>query len=276
MKGFIRLFILLCLMDWVGASDPLHWVVAYGSDYTQKQLRPYEILVFDSHDHPNLKQFVGQGKTVLGYLSLGEIEEHRSYFQKAQQGGFLLDKNPNWTDSYFVDLRDKRWAKQVIEELIPGILYQKFTGLFLDTLDNAVYLEQRDPQKYQGMREAAIHLVQAIRLHYPQIKIMINRAFDLLPEVAREVDMLVGESLYTTFDFTAKTYQRVPDEESEQHLQQMRSAKETNPRLQLFSLDYWDPDDLGTIRQIYEVERSRGLIPYVSTWQLNVITPEPK
>ena len=277
MQSFL-LFVLFCcvlLLDHAYGSEGVRWAVAYGNDYTQKQLRPYSILVFESHEHPSLKQFVGQNKTLLAYLSLGEIENHRSYFKQAQQAGFLLEKNPHWLDSYFVDLRDARWAKMVIEELIPAILYQRFDGLFIDTLDNAVYLEQLDPEKYKGMREAAIHLMRAVRLHYPQIKIILSRALGILPEVAPDIDMLVGESLYTDYDSATKSYRTVPAEVFQQHLKQMRNAKAKNTNLQLFSLDYWDPDDPTTIRKIYEIERGRGLIPYVSTWQLNVIIPEP-
>lgn len=252
------------------------WVAFYGAQASQAALQPYSLLVFDSDEHPPLEQFEGKDRTILGYISMGEVEEWRNHFAEIKSEGILFDANPNWQESYFVDLRDPRWAKRIIEQLIPKVLFQRFSGIFIDTLDNAEYLESLDPVKYKDMRNAAIHLVKAIRMHYPQIKIMLNRSFDILPEVGGDVDMLLGESIYSRYDFAEKKYIRVPQDEYIAQLKLMQEAKKIYPKLELFSLDYWDPSDAKGLKEIYEVERSRGLIPYVATVGLNEIIPEPK
>lgn len=252
------------------------WVVFYGEKAPFAQLRTYSLLVFDADHHPSVEIFEDKKALVLGYLSMGEVEEMRSHFSSVRSEGLLLDANPNWKESYFVDVRDPRFAQRVIEELIPQVLFQRFDGIFIDTLDNAEYLEDLDPVKYQGMRLAAIRLVQAIRLNYPQIKIMLNRGFALLPELANYVDMLLGESIYTTYDFEKKKYVRAPQAEYEMSVKIMHEAKVRNPKLKLYSLDYWDPEDVKTIREIYRVQRAQGLNPYVATIGLDKIIPEPK
>lgn len=273
--NYSRLLILFCLLLTRGyCVTP--WAIFYGESAPASAFKPYQLLVFDSDAHPELEQFKGQDKTILGYLSLGEVEQRRAHFTDVQQEGLLLGENAHWKESQFVDLRSPRWAKRVIEELIPAILFQRFDGLFLDTLDNAGFLEDKDPAKFRGMREGAVHLVQAIRLHYPQIKIMMNRGFDLLPEVGGQIDMLLGESLYTTYDSSKQHYQRVPEAQYTHQVTQMQEAKTAHPKLELFSVDYWDPADKSMVKEIYSTELKNGFSPYVSTPQFTTIYAMPQ
>lgn len=273
---------LLCMLlgfFWTAPGESVEasrWLVFYGADAKPERLRPYSLVVFDPDAHPSLEQFEGRSTVSLGYLSLGEVEQFRTHFPAMKAEGIVLNANPNWQESYFVDLRDPRWAKRVIEELIPQVLFQRFDGIFLDTLDNAGYLEDLDPNRFKGMREAAIHLVKAIRLHYPQIKIMLNRSFDILPETVSAIDMLLGESIYASYDFANKSYVRVSEEQYQEQLKAMQVAKSQKPSLGLYSLDYWNPDDPKAIAEIYRVQRANGLEPYVSTIGLNEIISEPR
>jgi polysaccharide biosynthesis protein PelA len=55
----------------------------------------------------------------------------------------------------------------------------------------------------------------------------------------------------------------------------LRPARERRPPLPILSLDYWDPADAQTIREIYRRERALGNTPYVGTQLLDQIVPEP-
>lgn len=253
-----------------------NWAVFYGKDAPADAFKSFELLVFDSDQHPPLAQFKGQNKTILGYISLGEVEQHRIHYSAVEQEGLFLGENPEWTESQYIDIRSPLWAKRVIEELIPAILFQRFDGIFLDTLDNATYLEDKDPIKYKGMREAAIHLVEAIRLNYPQIKIMMNRGFDLLPEVAERINMLVGESIYSTYNSSRNIYGLITEADYKTIISKMKKAQGVHPQLGIYSLDYWDPADTAGVKRIYDTQRKNGLNPYVSTRDLSSIYPEPK
>lgn len=164
----------------------------------------------------------------------------------------------------------------MIEELIPRILFQHFNGLFLDTLDNAQYLETLDPQKYKGMTKAAVNLVKAIRLNYPDTPIMMNRAFFMLPEVADIINIELAESLYTDYDFKKHVYSLAPKNDYEHQVKFLKDIQKSHPNLQVFTLDYWNVNDTAEISKIYDIERKNGFIPYVSTLNLNQLVPEPK
>jgi len=269
------LFWMACIFTCKAAEIYPKWVVYYGSDASTQSLLEYSVLVFDGDEHPILQPFLENRSTVLGYLNLVEVEKERFYFDQIQKEGLLLEENEIWKGSYFVDIRDPRWAKFVLEELVPYLLFQRFSGLFLDTIDNAIEMEQTDPKKYQGMMKATADLIKAIRLNYPQIKIMVNRGYEILPMIASDIDMVCAESLYSDYNFELKKYQKVPKKEYLATVKKLNKIREKNPHLQLFSLDYWDPKDPQTIREIYAIQRKAGFIPYVATVDLQRVIPEP-
>lgn len=258
------------------AAGGVPWVVYYSDKAPISAFEPYQLAVLDSRDHPPLRALADRGKILLGYISLGEVERHRSHFDAVQAEGILFDENPNWPGSYFVDVRDRRWASRVIETLIPNILRKGFHGLFLDTLDNPPELERRDPDAFKGMTEAAAVLVRAIRLHYPRIKIMMNRGYEILPEVASHIDMVLGESVRGGYDFKTKSYVKVADKDHRWQIDQLLAARKAHPGLGVFTLDYWDPEDREGIAALYREQRSHGVSPYVATIELDRIVPEPR
>lgn len=271
------LLLALTVLVAAGTGSPRRpWVIYYSDVARPDEFGGYDLVVLDADAHPPLKPISANGSTVLGYLSLCEIERHRKWFTQAKDSGLLAGPNPNWPDSYFVDLRDARWRKIVVNQLVPEILARGFQGLFLDTLDDAADLERRDPEKYHGMKTAAIQLVGEIRTAAPAATLMVNRGYDLLPEIAASVNIVLGESVYGTYDFAAKAYHPVPAEESRQQVALLTRLKSIKPSLRICTLDYWDPADRKGIREIYREERSHGFDPYVATISLDRLVREPR
>lgn len=266
--------VLVVLPSAAAAAVP-RWVVVYTAKVKLDALLPYDTIVFDGRYHPPLQPLIDRNKTLLGYLSVGEVEKFRPYFKAVERQGILLGTNKHWPDARYVDLRDPRWTKRVIEELIPALLQKGFNGVFLDTLDDAGQLERRDPVKYKGMVAAAVRLVKTIRRHYPQIVIMMNRGYEILPKVARDIDIVLGESVFADYNFDTKTYQRVPEAQYRRQVKLLKAAKAIAPRLRIFTLDYWRPDDLQGIKRIYRAQRRNGFLPYVSTVKLQRVIHEP-
>lgn len=271
---FNSLFLLSSLFSTnAGANDK--WVVYYTDDASSQAFLPYELVVLDSHRHPPIAPLVEKKKRILAYLSLGEIERKRSFYTHAKKAGIILQENPNWPGSYFVDLRQKFWVKHIIEEQIPDLLHKGFNGVLIDTLDNAIHLESTNPSKYRGMTNAAKLLVKAIRYHYPNITIMVNRGFEILPDIGDEIDMVLAESIYSQYDFKEKNYRLVDEKTYKNYLKTLHKLKGKFPNLRIYTLNYWDPDDKTTIQAIYKLQRKEGFIPYVSTIGLSNIIQEP-
>lgn len=251
------------------------WAVFYAAETAFETLGPFDLLVFDRTSHPPLEPLIDAGKTVYGYISLGEMNRQRDEFARLQAWGILGEENPNWEGSHFIDVRDTRWVALVIEEMVPAILQRGFRGLFLDTLDNPVELERRDPVGNAGMTKAAARMIKALKLHWPDVPIILNRGYGLLDRVAFDIDHVLGESVYADYDFSTKTYQKVPTALYQEQVDILKRAQEMNPDLSVLTLDYWDPADTETIAEIYRVQRGNGFSPYVATVELDRIVPAP-
>lgn len=251
------------------------WAVFYAAETAFETLAPFDLLVFDRLSHPPIEPLADAGKTVYGYISLGEMNRQRAEFARLQDWGILGEENPNWEGSHFVDVRDTRWVALVIEEMVPAILQRGFGGLFLDTLDNPVELERRDPVTNAGMTKAAARLIKTLKLHWPEVPIILNRGYGLLDRVVFDIDHVLGESVYADYDFATKTYRKVPQALYSEQVEILKRAQGLNPDLSILTLDYWDPADTETIAEIYRVQRENGFSPYVATVELDRIVPAP-
>lgn len=256
-------------------ASPVPWIVYYSDKAPVEDLLPYRVIVLDSAYHPPLERLKDRGRIVLGYISIGEVEKHRPWFDEVRRWGILSEENPNWPGSYYVDVRDKRWVKMVVERLVPDLLRKGFDGVFLDTLDNPPHLERTDPKRWAGMTKASAKLVKAIRHNWPKARIMLNRAYELLPDTAPVLDYALGESVYTTWNFTLERAELQPDESYRFQVQALQEAQKRNPALSVMTLDYWDMNDVKMVRDIYALQRANGFSPYVSVVSLDRIFPEP-
>lgn len=269
---------LALLALWAGGAPALagSWVVYYGDQARPEEFRPYRLAVLDADGHPPLRPIAANGTVLLGYVSLGEVERHRAHFDAVRREGILLDENPNWPGSFYVDVRDPRWRARVVDELVPAILARGFHGIFLDTLDNPPHLQRTDPRRFAGMTAAAADLVKAIRARHPGIPVMLNRAYELLPDVARDIDILLGESVVSGWDFEKARPRPVPPEDQRFQRDAMRAARALNPDLRLLTLDYADPADRAAVARIYARQRADGFEPYVATIALDRLVQEPR
>ncbi len=260
----------------VQAETSLRWVVCYSADVTADVLLPYELVVLDLEHHPPLEGLRADGRQVLAYLSLTEMGRAHEAFADVEKAGLVLDQHPVWTGSQYIDFRSPDWQRMVVDRLVPRALEQGFTGLFLDTLDDAEFLEAKDAGRYQGMREAAVRLVGAIRLKHPQVTLMVNRGYAVLPDIAGSIDIVLGESVIGSFDGETGAYKRMSDADIEWQVTALRDAKARNRALKVFTLDYWDPKDEAGIARLYREQRANGFAPYVSTPMLDSVVPEPR
>jgi polysaccharide biosynthesis protein PelA len=256
------------------AREQVRFLIDYSST-VDRRVDHYDIAVLDANVAHPIISARRPGAIFLGYLSLGEIHSGRDYFSNAAAEGFILRPNPSWPDARFVDLRNQRWHDRVINQLVPEILAKGFNGIFLDTLDDAEFLERQEPARCAGMVDAAAALLRKIHQQFPGVSLMVNRGYAVLPRAAGAFDMLLGESVVTTWDSATHGYRPTSESDAHWQIEQMRQAQRRDPKLRLFSLDYWSADDPKGIARIYAQERMNGFIPYVGTRDLTKIVIEP-
>ena len=105
---------------------------------------------------------------------------------------------------------------------------------------------------------------------------MVNRAYDLVPTFGDKVDFLLGESVFTSYDFVAKNYHRVTPATYQHQVSLLRSFQKDFPKLRVMTLDYWNPDDTAVISEIYSVQANNGFSPYVAAIGLDQVVPRPE
>lgn len=254
---------------------PRKWLAFYGQMADEELLAPYDLVVLDPMFRGSLARIAGKGALLCSYVSLGEVRLADSLYANIDPAA-LIEQNPDWPGTYQVDVRNPTWKRLVLDEVIPFVARQGFAGLFLDTLDTPPYLEQLQPDARRGMRQAAIDLVRSIRHRVPDMFVIVNRAYTLLPDLAGSMDAIVAEGLLTVADDREPSgYRWTAGPEVAQVMRRLAPFADGKARVPILSLDYWDPKDTTTVRAIYARERWLGHHPYVATRLLDRIVPEP-
>lgn len=253
----------------------LKWIAFYGQTADEWVLSSYDVVVLDPMFKGSIPAVADAGARVCAYLSLGEIRISDTFYDRVDRAA-LLEENPAWPGTRRIDVRQRSWKELICGEVIPFIAAKGFTGLLLDTLDTPPYLEQLDPNGKRGMRQAAVDLVVAIHNSYPNMLVIVNRGYALLPSVIDSIDGIVAESLLTTVDQRrGGGFKWNGPSDVALQLSLLANATQGRTRLPILSLDYWDPEDAATIREMYLRQRQLGHHPYVATRMLDRIIPEP-
>jgi len=253
----------------------LRWAVDYGAATDPVLAKRYQLLVLEPHHPRPIAPLRGEGAVLLGYVSLGEVEKRRPYFAALDAAGALGIANPDWPDARRADLRHPAWTAAVLDQIVPQILQLGYDGIFIDTMDNAEAMERQDPLGAKDMVAAGARLIAAIRARFPRIRIMLNRGYAMLDQVAPSIDYVLGESMASRWNFATKRYDMLSDSDWKWQADRLRAAKAINPAMVVTTLDYWDMADRTQVAKLYARERAAGFAPYVSTLALDRLWPEP-
>lgn len=257
---------LYCLL-W--GEAPLRWIIYYGENLTQKDIRKIDLAILDS-DHISPLVFSNKRTKFIGYLSLGEAEEYRWFWPQAKGKDFVVEKNPYWPGSWRVDIRSQLWQALLLNQVIPKILEKGYRGLFLDTVDTAIYLENKDPGRYAGSKKALIGFVKEVRSRYPHLMIVLNNGFEILEELGGVLDAVAAEDLYTRYDFKNKTYIYTPSEAMgfKENLLDAFRLKYKKPVLNII---YAESADALLAKYAVKKSSAKGYLWYVTTVDLRDI-----
>ncbi|RMG41489.1 MAG: hypothetical protein D6732_02335 [Methanobacteriota archaeon] len=135
-----------------------------GIDFEELKVSPFDLLVIDysmdgtnesawnSEDILSLKE---HGKTVIAYISIGEAEDFRYYWNDSWASSppdWMDGENPDWPGNYKVKYWTPEW-QSIILDYLSVIVSQGFDGAYLDIIDAYEYYED------QGIGDAAERMV---------------------------------------------------------------------------------------------------------------------
>lgn len=250
------------------------WAVYYGDKLPEKTFKGLNLVVFDRRYHPPFKKLQRDNTTVLAYVSAGEVYDDVPEKKALQEEKSLIFQQDHWK-SHVVDPTSVRWRGMVMS-YVDNAIIKGFDGVMIDTVDSPLdWAAAHAPDRHADMRAATILLIHDIRAQHPNIKIMLNRGLSILPEVASKIDYVLAESILTNTDVSTGQFEVLSPTSYGIVVEKLHHVTSTAPHLQIFTLDYWNQDDVNNLERIYAAQRASGFTPYVTTRDLVHYTPEP-
>lgn len=142
--------------------------------------------------------------------------------------------------------------------------------VFLDTLDSYQRVAVDDATRADS-RRGLVALIRAVKDSYPEASLIMNRGFDLVPEVHGLVMAVAFESLFRGWDQAKGKYTVVSPEDRHWLLHQIDRVR-TEFGLPVIAIDYCAPGDQDCIRHTAQRIRALGIIPYVADGHLQTVS----
>lgn len=225
-----------------------------------------------------LRHSPGGEKIVLSYMSIGEAEDYRFYWQAewlSDPPRWLDAENPDWQGNYKVRYWEPDWQAIIFgspDSYLDRIIAAGFDGVYLDLIDAYVYYAD------QGRETAAPEMVDYVtaltgyaREQRPGFLVFPQNAPELaadFPEYLATMDGIGQEDIY--YGYPDEGYES-PDE----------FVAELEPYLDLF-VEAGKPvlvvgytTDAGQIADQYRRARARGYIPFATVRALDALTINP-
>lgn len=155
-------------------------------------------------------QFPGIATQFYGYISVGEVHESRPYWAGLRKAAWVFNENPNWPGAHGVDIRALAWQKLLLGTVVPELVRNGFNGVFLDTLDEALHLEEENPKRFRGTRKALIQWIRTLKADFPKLGILPNNGLAILQDIGDIIDGVVIEDFYTRYNFDKKVAEAAP------------------------------------------------------------------
>lgn len=245
--------------------DSVESFAVYFANPWRDTLTTLDLAVLDPSNRSTaeIQQLREQGVLPIAYVSVGEAESYRYFFDQVDPD-WLLGKNPNWPDHYYVDARAEGWRALLTGTILPNIRDQGFRGFFLDMVDTAL------PSLYPQTKPGMIALIEEIRQSYPEQTLIMNNGLFLVEDVQASIDALIVESVFTRYDFAEDRYLKTPPAQRDpvvERLHQYRTEYGLPPLL----INYAGSSDSAL--RVYAARRSRaeGFLNFASTIQLDTL-----
>ncbi|WP_144326312.1 endo alpha-1,4 polygalactosaminidase [Tepidimonas aquatica] len=250
---------ILALLAHLGGWAQAPSVALYYGETWRPELTAFDIVVLEpayGHDPQRLR---APGMEPFAYVSVGELPDHHPGAAQAPAGCLSSVRNPHWGARIW-NHAEAACRGFWIEQVFAPLWQRGWRGFFLDTLDSYRLDPQLDPTRQQA---ALAELIRAIRQRAPQARLMLNRGFELLPQVADAVELVAAESLLHRFDAARGAYSPTSEADQQWLLQQLRQAQQRYGK-PVVVIDYVAPAERAQAREVAKRIEQLGFIPYVT------------
>lgn len=260
--------ILLFFLQPLRADNP-DFAFYYGANPPLDELSVFGNIIVDP-DYVKIPPAAGPdstGPTWLAYVALGEVNPSRDYYRKIPAAWFL-GKNKVW-GSGVLDQTPGSWPDFFLAHVIAPLWKQGYRGFFFDALDSyQLFVSDPEGRARQAAGQAAV--LRRIKKAYPGAYLMLNRGFEVLPEIHDAISAVAFESLFQGWNEAEKKFTEVPEQDRFYLLEKARAiGKEYH--LPVVAIDYVATADRNLARATAERIKAVGLIPWVTVPALDQI-----
>ena len=252
---------------------------------------PYELLVIDyskdGSDENKLtpaevsKIKVGN-KTVISYISIGEAEDYRLYWDPSwadNPPAWLGPENPDWAGNYKVRYWMPEW-QNIIFRYIDTIMAQGFDGIYMDIIDAYEYWKYENPEEPKA-DSLMLDFILKIRQH---IASKTTKTFYMLPQNGEliinetNVDATMKGKFFQAINgigvedvfFPGDLPENNPYNPSQDRLNALTEFMQNGK--QVFSVEYLTNSQ--KIAKYKDEAQKYGFVPYVCTRELDKLCYE--
>jgi hypothetical protein len=234
----------------------------YGQALPREIATVYDQVVVQPEHAGDPKAIKALGAEPVAYFSVGEAAPSQA---NALAPAWVLARNAAWA-SLVMDLASAEYRAYLLERF--ETLYARgYSRFFLDTLDS-YQLGAKTEAARAKQRDGTVELLRAMKSRHPGVQLVVNRGFELLPQIAPLVSGVVAESLFDRWDAGRKQYTRVPDADRTWLLARLNEAHERY-RLPVTVIDYRPTQERDAARETAKRILKLGFEPWVCNADLS-------
>ncbi len=238
-------------------------IIDYSLDGTADgELTPTQVNAIKSSGYP---------KKVISYLSIGEAESYRYYWNDswhADPPEWLDEENPDWEGNYKVRYWYPEW-QAIVFDYLDKIISAGFDGVYLDIIDAYWYYHDEMPNSDLLMMDFVIKIAEHAR------NITGDPNWGIFPQNAEELthnktylNVITGIGREDVFLLEDDSDTKRPRESLKPIIDDLLAIKDSGKLV--LTIDYTRVEDL--IRYVYQQAREHGFVAYVTDRALNRIT----
>jgi polysaccharide biosynthesis protein PelA len=264
-KKSIRLVLFIWLLIMAAQADAgsTPSIAFYYADHVPaQQLAQFDRIVVEAEhvDAERLSELEAYGGRAYAYVSVGEAESWRSGYKDMRQDWFI-GRNTDWK-SDITDLANPEYREFLIARRFQPLRERGFRAFFLDTLDSYQGVE-RQKRNWHGQEQGLVDLVRALKSRFPDSSLLVNRGFQVIPQIKDLIDGVVLESLFRGWNPRTGEYHAVSASDRKWAVNELVRIRDEYG-LPVYAIDYVPAKERNLARETAGKIAALGIGPWVA------------